>query len=168
MKMKVVFMFFLIILSIGFFACFDIAVKKPHSLSIIGGDDGPTVVYINGLNDGEELFFNESDIEIITNDKNRYELRIINNEKIDLLKKNIYTTMSFTINGLTITAKGHPAHSSRMSYGNSDFYFLADPEGKPMFIYGNENIITLNKTNKTHIAPEIEFDIDKIETKERN
>ena len=150
MKIKAVFIFFSVILAlcIGFFVYYGIAVSKPYSSVIIGGADGPTVMYVNGLSNNMEIIFTENDFEIIENNKNRYEFRITNNEKINLLKENIYTELLFIVNGIIITAKGHSALSSRMPYVNSDYYFLTDPEGKTISIYGDINIITLYKIDK--------------------
>jgi hypothetical protein len=181
-KTKVVFLSIILLLCIAFIVYYGIVIKKPHSLTIIGGADGPTVMYVNGINDTLELVFYENDIKIITNgefyendikiitnDENIYEFEIINNEKINLLMENKYVALLFILDGIKITAKSHPAHSSS-AYPNvdSDYYFLADEKGKPLFLYGNFKIITLHKIDKTFISPKIEFDINKIETKERN
>jgi hypothetical protein len=56
-----------------------------------------------------------------------------------------------SIKGKTIIAKGHPAHSSSYPDIDSEYYFLADLEGKALFIHGNENIITIHKMdNEIH------------------
>ena len=105
-------------------------------------------MYVNGLSNNMEIIFTENDFEIIENNKNRYQFRITNSEKINLLKENIYTELSFIVNEIRITAKGHFALSSQMPYVNSDYYFLADREGKTISIYGDTNIITLYKMDK--------------------
>jgi hypothetical protein len=170
MKTKAVFIFFpiIMVLCIGFFVYYGITVRKPHTSVIIGGADGPTVMYINGSNDSMELIFYENDIKIILNDENRYEFEIINNEKMNLLIEDKYVALSFILDGTKITAKGHPAHSSS-AYPDvdTDYYFIADEKGKPLFLYGNFKIITLYKIDKVFISPKIESDINNIGSNER-
>jgi len=123
---------------------------------------GILALYFGCQTNKMELTFEKNDVEIINDDENRYELRIINNEKIDLLKENLYTIISFKINGEKIIAKGHPAFFSSYPDEKYKYFFNADGEGRPMFIYGNENIITLYKVNKEFTYPDIEVNIDEI------
>jgi len=128
---------------------------------------GILVSYIWCQTNKMELIFEKNDIEIIANDENRYELKIIHNEKINLLKEKLYTIISFKINGKKIIAKGHPVFLSSYPDGNYEYFFHADGEGRPMLIDGNENIITLYKVNRAFISSDIDVNIDEIETKER-
>ena len=119
----------------------------------------PMPIYIsrenNGIGSIVGLEFNKNDFSIIEYNENRYEIEIINNCKLNIIKENKNLFLIFQIDGKNIASKGHPVHSSRFPSVDFGYYFLIAPDGKPLLI--NENIIILHKNKYYNISNEVHF-----------
>jgi len=122
----------IILISISIYSA--IAFGRHHSIAIIGGSDGPTAIYINDSNDIEIRLY-QNDYEIISyieHDMQVYFiLKIINNEKLNILKNSKYPIIYIDINNKTFLAKGQLSILSQLP---KEFHiFPVDNDGKIEF-----------------------------------
>jgi len=122
----------IILISISIYSA--IAFGRHHSIAIIGGSDGPTAIYINGSNDREIRLY-PNDYEIISYTEHDmqiyFKIKIISNEKLNILKNIINPVIYVDINNKIIFAKGQLSFLSQLP---KEFHvFPIDNDGKIEF-----------------------------------
>jgi len=134
--MKIVFLLLatisIILISISIYSA--IAFGRHHSIAIIGGADGPTAIYISDSNDIEIRLY-QNDYEIISYTEHDmqvyFKLKIINNEKLSILKNSKNPIIYIDINNKTFLAKGQLSILSQLP---KEFHiFPVDNDGKIEF-----------------------------------